>query len=90
MNSHPTNALPRTCIDDPDRSMAATRQRPQPRRRQQMTRPRDSLDDVAHIPAAERGPRPREPGIPTAQPDPVARQLTGRFQACAKTSVTVG
>lgn len=48
MNAHPTNALPRTCVDDPDGDMAAARQRPQPRRRRQMTRPRDSLNDIAH------------------------------------------
>lgn len=47
MNAHLTNALPRTCVDDPDPATAAARQRPQPRRRRHMMRPRGSLADIA-------------------------------------------
>jgi hypothetical protein len=45
MNHHLSRALAQTYTDDLDR---AARQRPQPRRRRQATRPRDSLDDIAH------------------------------------------
>jgi hypothetical protein len=48
MNAHLTSAQPRTCVENPDRAPAVARQRPQPRRRRHMTRPRDSLNDIAH------------------------------------------
>jgi hypothetical protein len=85
MNAHPTNALPRTCVDDPDRAMAAARQRPQPRHRRHMTRPRDSLNDIAHAtrwltpvpcPCSARA-------IPTRRspPDPVRRRCQMQITA---------
>ena len=49
MNHHLTRALAQTYTDDLDR---VARRRPQPRRRRHATRPRDSLDDVAHITAS--------------------------------------
>jgi hypothetical protein len=48
MNAHLTSTLTQICFEDPDRGPAAARQRPQPRRRRHIMRPRDSLDDVAH------------------------------------------
>jgi hypothetical protein len=48
MNHHLTRALAQTYIDDLHRAAPAAHQRPQLRRRRHATRPRDSLDDIAH------------------------------------------
>jgi hypothetical protein len=48
MNDHTSSALLRPSVDDLGRRTAAGRQGPLPRRRH-MTRPRDALDDIAHV-----------------------------------------